>query len=244
VSRIEDCIAIAATSGNPSVAMFEREWRIYRKMLVNNYLFHREAYDRLHHVLSHGMVMPFRFLDIGCGDATASVAALSGTGVTRYYGLDLSAAALGLAAVALEGLACRVDLRQADFAEALRDWREPVDVAWIGLALHHLHTPAKLGVMRELRRIVGEGGRLLIYENASPDGEDRPDWLRRWDLQKPHWLAYTPQEWDAVRTHVASFDFPETDAGWHALGREAGFSRIETLFIAPTDLFRMYCFRG
>ena len=42
--------------------------------------------------------------------------------------------------------------------------------------------------------------------------------------------------------HVHAADFPETDATWHALGREAGFARVRELFAAPSDLFRLYCF--
>src|SRR5262249_3727914 len=115
-------------------------------------------------------VQPFRFLDIACGDARATVETLKGTRVAHYYGIDLSSAALELASKALESLGCPVTLDHRDFIEALRDWPEPVDVAWIGLSLHHLLAPAKLSLMREIRGIVGDSGLFLIYENASPDG--------------------------------------------------------------------------
>jgi hypothetical protein len=41
-----------------------------------------------------------------------------------------------------------VTLDECDFVEALRDRPTPMDVAWIGLSLHHLLTPAKLVLMR------------------------------------------------------------------------------------------------
>jgi hypothetical protein len=88
--------------------------------------------------------------------------------------------ALDLATKALETLGCSVTLDQCDFVEALRDRPEPADVAWIGLSLHHLLAPAKLTVMRGIRRLVGERGLFLIYEAANPEGEDRDAWLRRW----------------------------------------------------------------
>ena len=135
-------------------------------------------------------------------------------------------------------------LDQYDFTEALRDRPEPADVAWIGLSLHHLLAPAKLALMREVRGIVGDRGLLLIYENASPDGEDRDAWLRRWDRQKPSWTALTPEEWDTMAAHVRAADFPEITSRWHSMGHEAGFGEVRELFVAPTDLLRMYCFKA
>lgn len=234
----------AAERAEPTQNLFRRQWQIYRKVVENNYLFHREAYDRLRRILVDEVVQPFRFLDIACGDASASILALKGTRIAHYYGIDSCRTALELADEALETLACPVTLDQSDFVEALRDHSEPVDVAWIGLSLHHLLTPEKLTVMRQIRTIVGDHGLFLIYEAASPDGEDRGAWLRRWDLQKPSWTAFTPEEWDAVTAHVYAADFPETASQWNSLGYEAGFGRVRELFVSPTDLIRMYCFEA
>ena len=54
----------------------------------------------------------------------------------------------------------------------------------------------------------------------------------------------TPEEYEAMAAHVDANDFPETTSHWHSLGREAGFGRVRELFVAPTDLFRMYCFQA
>jgi hypothetical protein len=98
--------------------------------------------------------------------------------------------------------------------------------------------------MRKIRTIVGDPGLFLIYENTSPDGEDRDGWLLRWDLQKPSWTALTAEEWDAITAHVHAADFPETISQWHLLGHEAGFGEVRELFVSPTDLFRLYCFEA
>ena len=60
----------------PALALFRQQWQLYRKLVDNNYLFHREAYARLHQILVDEAVQPFRFLDIACGDASATVEAL------------------------------------------------------------------------------------------------------------------------------------------------------------------------
>jgi SAM-dependent methyltransferase len=226
-------------------SFFQEQWQIYRKFVDNNYFYHREVYGQLHRILVDEAVWPFRFLDIACGDARATVDALKGTRVAHYHGIDLSQPALDLASEALEALACPVTLDHRDFVTALRDRPEPVDVAWIGLSLHHLLAPAKLTLMREIRTVVGDRGLFLIYENASRDTEDRDAWLLRWERQnQPLWAALTPEEYEAMRAHVRANDFPETTSRWHSLGHEAGFDRVRELFVSPTDLFRMYCFEA
>jgi hypothetical protein len=86
-------------------------------------------------------------------------------------------------------------------------------------------------------------GRLLIYENASPNGESREKWLKRWDAQKSTWTAYTAAEWDYVTAHAHAADFPETEIGWHTLGTQAGFGLTKAVFVSPSNLFRLYAFR-
>jgi SAM-dependent methyltransferase len=228
----------------PSLALFQRQWKVYRKVVDNNYLFHREAYAQLHHILLNEAVRPFRFLDIACGDARATANALKGTRVAHYHGIDLCKAALNLAANSLRTLGCPITLDESDFVQALQAWSQPVDVAWIGLSLHHLTASAKLNLMRAIRGIVGSHGLFLIYEDASPDGEDRDAWLCRWDRQKPSWPALTLEEWEAITAHVHTADFPETTSRWHSLGVEAGFNRVRQLFVAPSNLFRMYYFQA
>ena len=240
-------INIQGTAGDtfdkPAAMLFQQQWQLYRKFVDNNYFYHREVYGQLRRVLVEEAVQPFRFLDMACGDARASVDALRGTPVAHYHGIDLSQAALELASKALEPLGCPVTLDHCDFVEALRDRPEPADVAWIGLSLHHLLSPAKLTLMQAIRSLVGERGLFLIYENTSPDGEDRDGWFLRWRRKgQPLWL--TPEEYEMMAAHVHANDFPETTSGWNSLGREAGFSRVRELFVAPTDLFRMYCFQA
>ena len=82
----------------------------------------------------------------------------------------------------------------------------------------------------------------MVFENTSPDGEARDAWLARWDLQRPYWHAYTEDEWTRMTTHVHAADFPETISTWNALGREAGFQRVEEIYATPTDLFRLWSF--
>lgn len=226
-----------------AVRLFQEEWCIYRKLVDYDYLFHTDASHCLHKMLSEERTKPFRFLDIACGDASTTITALRGTSVAKYVGIDLSLKALEIAKENLRALKCPTELRHEEFGLALHNWNEPVDVVWIGLSLHHFRAPAKRSLMRRVRRILGRDGLFVIYENTSPDGEEREEWMQRWDLQQPLWKAFSSDEWHAVTSHVHENDFPETATRWHELGRETGFNDVHEVFIAPSNLFRMYCFR-
>jgi SAM-dependent methyltransferase len=226
-----------------ATTLFQEEWATYQKLVDYNYLFHREAYETLNRFLAAEMPAPFGFLDLACGDAGPSVNALHGTAVARYTGIDASAPALALAQRSLALLPCPATLDEGDFAAALTGGRLDAEIIWIGLSLHHFRTAEKLELMHAARRALRDGGSFLIYENASPGHESRAAWMKRWDLQRPSWQAFTDAEWEAVRAHVHERDFPETDDTWRALGTAAGFGKVRRLYICPTDLFRLYCFQ-
>lgn len=237
--------ALEDSRESPALSLFRREWHTYRKVVENNYMFHREVYAELHRLLRDEAPQPFRFLDIACGDASASATALKGTTVALYYGIDLSRPALDLASKALAALGCPVTIEQRDLVEAVLTWNQSIDVAWIGQSLHHFDVADKLLLMSAVRRAVGERGFFLIWEPARLDDENRNGWLSRFErTSRPLWAALTPEEWDAMLAHIRAADFPETDSRWRALGREAGFGKVRELFVAPTNINRMYCFQA
>ena len=81
-----------------ALAQFQQQWATYRKLVESDCLSHREVGGILRGTLNEVFKRPFSFLDIACGDASAMKAALAGTKVHHYHGIDLSQAALELAA--------------------------------------------------------------------------------------------------------------------------------------------------
>ena len=223
---------------------FCHQWQVYSKLVDSDYLSHQAVRAVLHRELVTNVNRPFRFLDIACGDARLTVAALQGTHVIHYHGIDLSAPALAMARETVQTLACPVELEQADFVSAMRGRPVPADVVWIGLALHHLQTPDKQVLMREVRTAVGADGRFLIYEPIRNEGESRLEYLNRFEhISRFAWPALTLEEWTIILTHVRAADFPEPPSVWAQLGRNAEFSDVRRLFTDPTGLYSVFCFR-
>ena len=234
---------LAPAADEAAMEMFRRQWGIYQKFVQNNYMSAAQGYDHLHRILQNEMARPFRILDLACGDARGMVGALKGTGVIHYHGVDLAQPALDMAKESVKALDCEVELEQADFIQAVHDRREPADVVWIGFSLHHLKTPDKATLMREVRDMIDANGLFLIFEPARKDGESRDEFLSRFERTgRAAWPVFTPDEWQAVLDHVRGFDLPETASGWLELGRGAGFTRAEPVFTDHLDLFRMYCY--
>jgi len=228
----------------PELEIFQRQWNLYRKIIDNDYFSGAEAYPVLSRLLNSELPRPFRFLDLACGDASGIVGALTATQIAHYHGVDLSLPALKLAERQLQVLPCDVKLEHADFVDAVQDRSRRPDVVWFGLSLHHLTTPRKRDLMRDIRNLIAAEGAFVMYEPTLCDGEDLPAYLDRFEaLARDTWTACTLDELELALEHVRSCDLPETASDWIALGREAGFSRGEELFRATTDLFGMFAYR-
>jgi hypothetical protein len=228
-----------------ALGQFQEQWATYRKLVESDCLAHREVSGILRETLNDVFTSPFCFLDIACGDASTMTAALGGTQVRHYHGIDLSQAALELAADNLAELPFEVDLDHRDFVEAMMRRPEHADASWCSLSVHHLSTDDKLRLMKAIRGATGARGIFLLYEPTRRVDEDRAAYLDRFvRTNKPLWRVLTPAEWDQVWYHVTTCDFPETAAEWCELGREAGFGEARQVFVDPTDFLRLFRFEG
>jgi hypothetical protein len=50
----------------------------------------------------------------------------------------------------------------------------------------------------------------------------------------------TDDEFAAFDSHHRASDYPETATTWMTMGHEVGFSRVDELLMAPSNLARVY----
>ena len=123
---------------NPA-GFFQDGWPVYRKIVDNNYMFHREIYGDITSFIGQRFQQrPISVLEMGCGDASQTAEALRNCRVSSYQGCDLSEVALGLAGQNLLPLSCPVNLVCTHMLEGLSQVDEPFDVVFSSFALHHL----------------------------------------------------------------------------------------------------------
>lgn len=221
-----------------ALEQFQKQWATYQKVVDHDSLAHKELGAILHDSLM-AVPDPFDFLDIACGDASQMRAALAGTKIRGYRGLDLSQPALELAAKNLEGAPFKVDLDHCDFVATLTAGQDPSDVSWCSLSIHHLNTEGKRNLLRALHGSTRKF--LMIYEPTRLEGEDRAAYLDRFErINKAAWSYLTSDEWNQIYHHVSTCDLPETAKAWITLGRDVGFADARQVYLDPTGFYGLY----
>ena len=227
-----------------AVHAFFSQWEIYRLCIEHNTLYHREVGGILRRELL-ARSEPFSFLDLACGDADLTAAALRGSKIGNYTGVDFSAPAVALAANKIAELGCPRTLHEEDFTVFLRRNSEPFCVVYLGLSLHHLEHETKLEMMKHLKRATAPGGTFYLFEPILHGREDREGYVARWSaaMDGPY-DPFPSAARDALREHVRESERPESADEYLASAREAGFRDGEILFTDPNNFYSLFRFRS
>ncbi len=227
-----------------AVHAFFSQWDIYRLCIEHNTLHHRQVGEILRCELL-ARTEPFTFLDLACGDADLTAAALHETKVSAYTGVDFSAPALALAANKIAELGCPRTLHEADFTDFLRKNKASHDVIYLGLSLHHLETETKRETMKHLRHATALGGTFYLFEPILHAGENREGYVARWGaaMDGPY-DPFPSAARDALREHVRESERPESAAEYLAAARDAGFRDGEILFTDAGNFYSLFRFHA
>jgi ubiquinone/menaquinone biosynthesis C-methylase UbiE len=225
------------------VQAFFAQWEVYRQCIKHNTLHHREVWAMLHAGLEKQP--PFRFLDIACGDAVMTTAALAGTAVTSYTGVDFCGPALEEARRITQELPCPAEFREMDYVQFVERAEECFDVIYLGLSLHHLGRAHKRRTLADIRRRTAPEGCFYLYEPVLLEGESREDCLGRWQERlETTYRAFTPESREAIWMHVSTADHPEETSEYLAAAEAAGFMDGTVLFTDPARLYSLFRFRA
>ncbi|MBD8891828.1 class I SAM-dependent methyltransferase [Roseibium litorale] len=211
--------------------IFRFEWGIYRKITAADLFRHSEVSRLLERELTRRFPQPIRFLELACGDASLASTLLRRRPTESYRGIDLSSLALDLARANMANTGFDVCFEETDMLSALEGLREPADVIWCGLSLHHLTLAGKQSLFSAARNALKPGGIMGLYEPILPDQSERLSFMDKIaeDLRSA-WGVLAPSEFDHMWRHIRQFDFPETLTGWKSLGLSAGFTDVLDLY--------------
>lgn len=186
----------------------------------------------------------FRFLDLACGDSDTTARVLAGRELTRYVGVDRSAAALREAGPNVANLTGPTELVEADFVEFLETCPERFDVIYVGLSAHHLGDEGLPRFFAGVARCLAPGGVFAAYEPFTLPDETRADTVERICAMALHFFtAMTPAQRQQVVEHVRGNDNPVSLATWAALATAAGLSPPTRVARSPDRLYELVAHR-
>ena len=219
------------------LAIFVAQQAMYRRVVEADYMSHRALFGILHDLLK-ARSAPFSLLDLACGDAGCSLAALRGTNVSEYIAVDRSEPALSVASDNAHSLGCATQVIHQDFQEYVNAASRRWDIIFVGFSFHHLNSKAKVAFAPQICRALSAGGEWIFFEKMLDGQETREEFLDRWKASLEHdWQAFTSKERKTIWEHVSQYDFPENLRTFERIAFEGGFRSLEHLY---TDPFRFY----
>lgn len=226
---------------------FSQQWRLYQKVLANNYMGHRELYKVLHDRLVTFRQTPFKMLDLGCGDACFIARALEGTAIAAYTGIDLSEVALEIARENLAAIPAEITLIPGDFSECLSKRvtkeSERFDLIFTSFALHHLNLAQKEAIVDRIADLLAVDGRFILIDVIRSPGENREPYIDRYlDNVRRDWSLLEAREVTMVEDHMRSSDFPETQETWVKFAGKYGLTQFKCLYQDPLNTTQILCF--
>jgi len=219
---------------NVNVAGFElftENWLTYKKIIDENYMFHREMYQALQAFLGKQLsTAPISVLDLGCGDASKIPCAFSLCQLDYYCGIDLSALALVSAHQTISEVTKQYDLVCVDMLDGLTQVDKQFDVVFSSYALHHLSASDKAKFFIHAYTALKPSGILILIDTLKDASEDLHTYYDNYlGFAKNNWQALSDVEIKRVSEHVRASDFPETFKYLENAAYFAGFVNNATL---------------
>ncbi len=205
--------------------IFRKNWALYQKVIQSDYMCHSAMMDWTRKGISQWSVPEgFRCLDMGCGDAFQLSSILPDFPVASYEGWDLSPEAVEWAAERLARTGIPFRFAVGDMASLLAGSLDNFQLIHSSYAVHHLQDDAKERLVIGIFNHLSPGGRLVMVDVFRTDGQTRKAYIDAYLANMyATWNLLSEQEFEMIRQHVESFDFPASLEDMMAWLRNAGF---------------------
>jgi cyclopropane fatty-acyl-phospholipid synthase-like methyltransferase len=216
---------------NSSATLFRNAWEIYRSVLDQNYMFHRELGVAVNGALiAHFGSKSISMLDLGCGDASQIKKMFAGSDLNNYHGCDLANEPLKMAEKELQDFAKNSKLECADMLECLSKTKDRYDLVFSSFAVHHLSSKSKLDLFKKSHNLLNPDGVLLLIDvTKMPNQDDHAYHNDYLFFARENWAELNPNDLDAIEEHVRAYDQPESVETYQKMAVNAGFSSAKIL---------------
>ncbi|MFM1877389.1 MAG: hypothetical protein RLZZ241_255 [Bacteroidota bacterium] len=224
-----------------AIALFNRSWLTYAKLVGANYMKHAEFQLLTREALTAFETRTFSMLDLGCGDASSLVTVLNKNSVSRYVGVDLSEAALTLAKQNLSFLGDKTKWIQADLGKLNLDLNQPFNVIYSSFAIHHLKDAAKMDLYAQIHKHLEPGGYFIYIDVYHKPGENP-------ELYRSDYCGWIDRDWPAlsisekvdIKDHISAYDYPAARQQTEAALEQLGLRCLKADFSDPRHYFMVY----
>jgi SAM-dependent methyltransferase len=225
---------------------FQKNWEIYKKVVVNNYMEHREFSSALYNFLNDYCQTPFSLLELGCGDATLTVQALLNTTIASYTGVDLSGVALEIAKVNMVQIQCEQTFIEDDISKVVeklaQNQKQSFDVVMTSFVLHHLSLAEKDKVIQQVSHLLKPNGVFVLIDTVLKKEEDRKHFINRYlENMYQNWNALSSQDMLMIDNHISTYDFPESQTTFYELAEKHNFVDFKCLYKDTIESAQFLC---
>lgn len=233
---VNDSIKEQFRLSNQCRNFFNDEWKLYQKILENNYMKHQNIYTMLHRfIVDYWQQKPLRILDMGCGDASFMARALLNTNVSFYYGLDISETAILIAQENMKLVPCNQKFIQGDFCQGIsllsKQPEDKFDLIITSFAFHHLTLEKKDFVLSQLKQLLSSEGVFIMIDLICQKNESRETYIERYlQTVKKEWLQLSFEELNLISNHMLNSDYPETKETIESLAEKNGLKTVKYLY--------------
>lgn len=223
--------AISAVTENlsaDSLALFERSWQTYHRVVADDLMEHAGLLQALASHLEPFVAgwppEPLTMADLACGDLTTLEPLLRTLPLAGFTAVDAAATALSLARARMEGWTVPCQWVQDDLLRWATTPGERFALITCLFGLHHLEDGGKRRFLEGVAGRLVEGGVLLIGDIFREPGEERPSYVARYVRRiRSLWTGLETVLQDHVVDHLVSSDFPAERDAFISMAEAAGW---------------------